>query len=132
MNPVVKRRVLVPIVGQGSITHIIRTGMLQQLSHFIEPVISLAWNEESLQQELTSLGIEVHLFPEYKVSSVYSNHHSKINLWYKKYRIKTPSFKIQETYLDKYAVKSKRRFIKSLRNFYYETRFAVQPAFADK
>jgi hypothetical protein len=95
-----KRRVLVPIVGQGSITHIIRTGILQQLAAFITPVVSLAWEEQSLQKELTDLGFEVHQFPEFKVSAVYSNHHSKINLWYKKYRIKTPSFKIQESYLN--------------------------------
>jgi hypothetical protein len=132
MNDTNKRRVLVPIVGQGSITHIIRTGMLQRISSHITPVLSLAWNEASLHEELAQLGYEVHLFPEFKMSAGFSNHQSKINLWYKKFRIKTPSFKIQETYLDKFATKSKRRLVKRLRNLYYETRFAVQPGFADK
>lgn len=127
-----KRRVLIPIVGQGSITHIIRTGILQRLSEFITPVVAILWNEKDLVQELAAKGFEVHLFPQYAVSDAYNAHRGKINLWYKKFRIKTPSFKIQETYLQQFRKSGKRRLFKHVRTLYYETRFAMQPGYAEK
>ncbi len=106
--------------------------MLQQLAKSITPVVALLWNEKELVDELTELGFEVHLFPPFKLSARYSSHRNKINLWYKKFRIKTPSFKIQESYLASNNANAKRKLVRTLRTFYYEARFAVQPTYANK
>ena len=93
-----KKRILIPIVGQGSISHIIRTGILQNMRAFCEPVVLLLWNQEDLIDELKSLGFEVHITPEFKVDAEYANVRRKINYWYQFFRLKTPSTKIAKNY----------------------------------
>ncbi len=58
-----KKKILVPIVGQGSITHIIRTGMLEKMTAFCQPVVALLWNQEDLVQELAAAGNRSYFFP---------------------------------------------------------------------
>ena len=94
-----KKRILVTIVGQGSIVHIIRTGILDKLKDFCEPVVGILWQQDDLIEELKQKGFEVHIIPEYNVSAQYLDLRSKINKWYQKYILKTPSTKIQENFL---------------------------------
>ena len=101
-----KKRILIPIVGQGSIIHIIRTGMLDKLSEFCEPVVGLLWEQPDLESELKSKGYEVYLIPEYKVSAEYSVTRSNIDFWFKKYKVKTPSVNIQKNYIDFFKKKT--------------------------
>ncbi|MCW3115330.1 MAG: hypothetical protein JWR18_3726 [Segetibacter sp.] len=125
-----KKRILVPIVGQGSITHVIRTGMLDKMSEFCNPIIALMWKEEELIKELEGKGYEVTLFPAYKVSPAYAALRYKINLWYLKYKLKTPSANIQQKYLDQFR-KNKQTFKlkKQLKESYYSLRFRCQGSY---
>ena len=107
-----KQRVLIPIVGQGSIIHIIRTGLLEKISSTITPVIALSWHQPDLQQELEAKGYEVVRMPEYKVSAEYVYLRIKISLWYKVFSLKSPTNQILPAYTDMYkdqkAVKKRR------------------------
>lgn len=128
-----KKRILIPIVGQGSITHIIRTGMLDKLSEFCTPVIALLWKQEDLIEELHSKGFEVTFFPAYKVSPAYTSLRYKINLWYLRYKLKTPSVNIQQNYLAQFKEnKTSIKLKKQLREQYHNMRFKFQSRYIDQ
>ncbi len=101
-------RILVTIVGQGSVVYIIRTGILEAMQTFCVPVVSMLWDDESLRSELTKKGIENHVIPSYSVSNYYSDLRTKINVWYNNKILKSPSTKIQAAYLSKYTSTKKR------------------------
>lgn len=124
------KRVLVPIVGQGSITHIIRTGMLARLKGSCTPIIALLWQEEGLVAELKAQGYEVTFFPPYKVSPAYSSARYKVNLWYIHHKLKTPSISIQQKYLSQFKkAQPATRLKKQLRDTYHQLRFKFQPQY---
>lgn len=97
-----KKRIIVPIVGQGSIIHIIRTGMLEKMRSFCEPVVIMLWHQEDLAEELKNMGVEVHIMPPYQVSNTYKSLRLKINYWYLYFRLKTPGTVIQKKYASKF------------------------------
>ena len=101
------KRILVTIVGQGSITHIIRSGILEGMRAFCEPVIGILWNEESLVDELRSKGYEVHIIPPYAANGEYNKLRTKINMWYIRKVLKTPSTRIQHNYFQQYTTAKK-------------------------
>jgi hypothetical protein len=96
-------RILVTIVGQGSVTHIVRTGILQNMQSFCTPVVGILWDDESLRNELTELGIENHVFPPFTTSVPYYALRQKINVWYLSKILQSPSTTIQSRYLSQYA-----------------------------
>ena len=128
-----KKRILVPIVGQGSIIHIIRTGMLDKMRTFCEPVVALLWNQEDLVEELKAKGYEVTFIPPYNVSTEYLQLKSKINIWYINHKLKTPSVSLQQKYLAQFK---KERFVKKfkkqLRENVYKLRFKLQPEYSNR
>lgn len=124
---IVKKRILIPIVGQGSITHIIRTGMLDEMSKFCEPVIALMWKEDGLIKELADKGYETTFFPPYKVTAQYISVRYKVNLWYLQHKLKTPSGAIQKKYLATFSTNKKTIQVKKqLRETYHKLRFRLQ------
>ena len=102
-----KKRILVTIVGQGSITHIVRTGILQNMQAFCTPVVGILWHDVSLRKELTGQGIENHVLPAFTTSEAYYALRYKINNWYLSKILQSPSTKIQLQYLAQYATKRK-------------------------
>lgn len=97
-----RSRVLVTLSISFAIRYIIRTGLLKKLKEFCEPVIVIAWNEEDLIEELRSDGFEVHIIPEHKREPVYNDVRRKIDIWFNRFRLKSPSRKIQQAYLDQF------------------------------
>ena len=97
------KRILVTIVGQGSITHIIRSGILENMRQFCVPVVGVLWNEEVLINELQTNGFEVHLIPHYEISAQYNKLRYKVNIWYSQKVLKTPSTRIQYKYFKQYT-----------------------------
>lgn len=125
-----KKRILVPIVGQGSITHIIRTGMLDKMKEFCNPVVAFLWKEEALFKELQQKGFEVVFIPPYSVTTAYSKVKSKINIWYLRYKLKTPSVNIQKKYLAQFKTTNfKKIIITRLQYFYHTFQFSFQPSY---
>lgn len=110
------KRVLIPIVGQGSITHIIRSGILNGMKEFCKPVISIAWNQPDLEKELLLNNIEVHRMPDFFLSPQYLQLRSKINQWYNKEVLCSPSTSIQMRYLNQYLGLNK-KFKRGIKSF---------------
>lgn len=126
-----KPRVIIPIVGQGSIIHVIRTGMLDGMSEFVTPVVAMLWEQPDLIAELKAKGYEVTLMPAYHVSAEYNALRSKITLWYSKYVLKSPTRIILRSYLDLY-LPAKKVWKRKLRNALPELLFATWPSYIKK
>jgi len=125
------RRILIPIVGKGSIVHLIRSGIIEQMRLFCNPVIGFTWRQEDLMQELISKGFEVHLLPSYTVSEDYKQLRRKIDQWYFKFILKTPSTQIQKKLKNGY--RQKKNVIKSIiREKLEELKSMVTPSQGEK
>jgi hypothetical protein len=111
-----KKRVLITIVGQGSITHIIRTGLAEKMKLFCEPVIAIQWNQQDLIAELRNYKFEVHILPPAEFSIEYLQVRSEINDWYYEKLLQSPSTKIQNEYLSQYIFLKKRIKLKIKKN----------------
>jgi hypothetical protein len=90
-----KPRLLIPMSIQFSVRYLVRTGLLNQLSSVVQPVILLDWKDESLERELKQMGAEVHYLIPAQVSPDYTRIRSWMNLLHKK-RLNTPSEAIWE------------------------------------
>ncbi|NNV56587.1 CDP-glycerol glycerophosphotransferase family protein [Limnovirga soli] len=123
-----EKRILVAIVGQGSISHIIRTGMLQQMQLFCTPVVAMLWQQDDLINELTQQGFEVSLMPAYKTSAAYAGVRDKLNMWYKWYKVKSPSTGIEERYRDTHYP-AKKRMYNWLKRAKARTLFSLYPPY---
>lgn len=128
MSANIKPRVIIPIVGQGSIIHVIRTGMLDKMSEFITPVIAMLWNQPDLIQELKTKGYEVYLIPSYEVNTEYVALRTKITLWYSKYVLNSPTRVILRSYLDLY-LPAKKVWKRKIKNAIPEFLFATFPSY---
>ncbi len=118
----VKKRILVIISFSFSIRYIYRTGFLRKLRTFANPVIGITWNQEDLIKELLAEGFEVHIIPESIKSSNYNNVRKKIDFWFNHFRLKTPSKKIQDTWLDSLS-KNNNSLLKKARKLYNIAKF---------
>ncbi|MBS1731246.1 MAG: hypothetical protein JSS67_10780 [Bacteroidetes bacterium] len=94
-----KKRLLVPISISFSIRYIIRTGLLERLREFCEPIIAFTWNDDILNDELKALGYEVHIIPPPVRQPAYNDARRKIDFWFNEFQLKSPSTKIQKRYL---------------------------------
>ena len=124
-----KKRILIPIVGQGSIIHIIRTGLLDQIADFCTPVIGLLWEQKDLMEELNNKGYEYSLIPKYEVSPVYSTTRAKIDIWYRMTKVKTPSVSIQNNYLKQFRRKGFRSYKKDFKETLTKVQLTVRPRY---
>jgi hypothetical protein len=100
------KRILVTISFSFSIRYIVRTGFLEKLRAFAEPVVILTWHQLDLIEELDTKGFEVHVLPETSRGKIYLNHRRKIDYWFNAFRLKSPTRKIQVRFLEQYAPKS--------------------------
>gem|GEM_PF-1167710 len=97
------RRVLITISFSFSIRYIVRTGLLQQLRSFCEPVVAITWDQKDLIEELRAQGFEVYIVPEHKREPVYNDARRKLDIWFVLFALKSPTRKIQRIYLDQYV-----------------------------
>ena len=112
-----KKRVAVTISFSFAIRYLIRTGLVDKMKNFCEPVICIFWNEEDLVSELRSKGFEVHVLPETNRSAAYSDLRIKIDYWFKFFRLKSPTANVEPRYLEKFK-STKKVIIQRLREYY--------------
>jgi hypothetical protein len=115
--PTTKKRLLVTISYSFSIRYIYRSELLKELSDFCTPVVCLTWNQSDLISELQEAGFEVTVSPENKRGLEYSAVRSKIDTWFKYFRLKSPSKKIQAEYIAS-ITPFKKRLIPKFRELY--------------
>lgn len=96
-----KPRLIIPITYQFSVRYVIRTGLLNRLAEFCQPVVVLAWHDESLCQELGQSGIELHLLPESHFGPNYLRIRRQIDSWHLYKRVKSISTPIDERVFNK-------------------------------
>lgn len=80
-----KPRLLTPLSIQFSVRYLLRTGLLERMAEFCQPVVLLGWKDEELRAELEQAGAEVHSMIEAQRSKQYQRLRSVINVWYKKH-----------------------------------------------
>jgi hypothetical protein len=114
---ITKKRLLVTISFSFSIRYIVRTGLLQKLKPFSDPVVVLTWNETELIKELTEQGFEVHILPEFKRGYAYAGIRKKIDYWFVHFKLKSPTKKNQDKFLQQYN-SFKSNIISSCRKWY--------------
>ncbi len=119
-----KKRILVTISFSFSVRYLVRTGMLAKLQDFAIPVIAITWKQDDLIAELEAEGFEVYLIEPPSLSDSYINIRRKIDIWFKYFRLKSISTKIQETYLRKYQ-KSKKSLLSNLSSYYNQLKFRL-------
>ena len=112
-----RKRIIITISFSFSIRYLIRTGLLNAIREFAEPVVVLTWQEDDLIQELKDEGYEVHILPGSIIGNRYADLRKKIDIWFDNFQLKSPSKKIQQDYLDQY-IGFKRKSLRNARVFY--------------
>ena len=77
-----KPRVLIPISIQFSVRYLLRTGLLQLIQAYAEPVVVLGWQDDILLAELRGMGIEVFQNPGKQAGVAYYRVRNMIDLWH--------------------------------------------------
>jgi len=119
-----KKRVLVTISYSFSIRYVYRSGLLKKLGEFCHPVVGITWNQEDLVEELKNDGFEVYLVPESYRDKTYLSVRRKIDIWFKYFRLKSPSKKIQLRYKDSF-LSFKKKAIYHSRELYNYLKFCL-------
>ena len=115
-----KPRVLIPISIQFSIRYVVRTGFLEKICQYCDPIILLFFNDENFEHELNDNGIEFIHIPEVNFSDKHRHIRRKIDYWWQKKYLRSSN-----TAIDNYrnviiANKNlKRKAISLLMRLYY-------------
>ncbi len=88
-------RLAIPITIQLGIRYLIRTGLLEKVAQYCTPIILFPWQDSELWQQLTNMGVEVHLLPQAQWGVQYNRIRREINDWHHE-RLQSPSTDIDE------------------------------------
>lgn len=77
-----KKRILIPINGQGTVVHLIRTGIIDDIAKYMQPVLLLYWQDKDFESELLKNGCEVLYLEKHGFSPNYYRLYDRINAWY--------------------------------------------------
>lgn len=122
-----KPRVLVTISYSFSIRYLYRTGLLQMMRTFCEPVIIITWQQPDLIEELQQENFEVHIIEEPARSAAYIDIRRKIDFWFDHFRLRGKYKKNQQNYLDQY-LSFKAKLLRNSRKWYNIVKF-YNPAY---
>ena len=76
-----KPRLLIPITVQFSVRYLIRTGLLNRIIEYADPIIVIGWEDAGLAAELQGLGAEVFNLPRKKIGIRYMRLYKQIYQW---------------------------------------------------
>ena len=125
-----KKRIAVTISFSFSIRYIVRTGLLEKMKTFCEPVVCIFWNQEDLIKELLHKGFEVHVIPESGKGAQYITVRYKLDYWFRYFRLKSFSKNFEPRYVEKF--KSRKKVLKGrLREYYHLLKFFI-PGYTQK
>ncbi len=85
-----KPRVVIPLVVQFSIRYVFRTGLLERMSEYTQPIVLLRWHDPELTAELEQVGVEVHPLPEAECRVGYTRIKRQLDMWHLG-RLQSPS-----------------------------------------
>ncbi len=125
-----KKRVAVTISFSFSVRYLVRTGLLEKLRLFAEPVVCIFWNQEDLIEELKSKGFEVHVLPASQQGKQYRETRLKIDYWFRYFKLKSKQKNLEHRYLEKFRA-TKKIIIDRLREYYNAAKFLI-PGYAKR
>lgn len=77
-------RVVIPIVVQFSIRYVLRTGLLERMAEYAQPIILLRWQDDELWREMERSGAEVFLLPPSECGVGYTRIKRQLDMWHLK------------------------------------------------
>jgi len=121
-----KPRVLITISLQFPVRILVRSGFIEWMTNYAQPVIALGWDDDELQLELEGMGAEVHILPQVEYSSVHKHMKRKIDyIWNRNY-LKSLSLSLDNKILDALYPKSiYRRIQRKLMRMYWIIQFSI-------
>ena len=118
-----KPKVLIPISIQFSVRYLVRTGLLQLIQAYAEPVVVLGWQDDDLLAELLAMGIEVFQNPGKQAGVAYYRARNMIDLWHYDH-MKSASTSI-DRYRNRLFRSPSQNARKKLRDTYFRARTAT-------
>lgn len=116
-----KPRVVLPMVIQFSVRYAVRTGLLERMSEYAQPIVLLRWPDAELTAELERAGVEVHALPPAEYGVGYSRIKRQLDIWHLK-RLQSPSTAIDARRLKRLAPPTARS---RLRDAFYGINLAL-------
>ena len=113
-----KPRILIPLTVQFSVRYIVRTGFLDLICEYAQPVIVLGWEDEELEKELANQGVEVFILPRKRIGVHYSRLLHQLAQWHLN-RINTPTTAIDRRRYQKMALFTFLKARRDLRDILY-------------
>ena len=121
-------RLLIPVTIQFSIRYLLRTGLLQSIAEYAQPVVLLAWDDNELRRELADMGIETFLMPKVRYDASYIKIRRQIDAGHYR-RLRSPSTSIDE-HRATVDCSPRVKLIKKSRALYNSFRYAAPSAMA--
>lgn len=91
-----KKNILIPISFNFQVRYLIRSGLVEKLKTFCNPIILIFWKQEDLIDEIKSLGYEHILYVPEQPDVAYVSLKRKVDNYYWRKVLKSPTFKIKE------------------------------------
>ena len=121
-----KPRVLVIFSIEFPVRVLVRTGIIERMSKYAQPLIALGWKDESLKAELEAMGAEVHMFPQVDYSAIHKHMTYKIDYIWNRNFLKSYSIGLDKRIDDALYPKSIiRRFKRMLVKAYWILQFNI-------
>lgn len=77
-----KTRLIIPLIQHFTVRYLVRTGMLERITDFAEPLVLLNWEDMQLKNELEQLGAEVYRLPLFRHGVHFDKLKSRTNFWF--------------------------------------------------
>ncbi len=113
-------RVAIPVVVQFSLRYLLRSGLIERMSEYAQPVVLPRWHDAALWRDLEAAGAEVALLPDTAFDRAYTRLRRQIDLWHQP-RIQSPSVAIDARRMAA-QTKSSTRLRVSARDAYFRAR----------
>jgi hypothetical protein len=89
-----KPRLFIPIIQHFGVRYILRTGMLEKLSEFSQPVVGVSWHDSDLDRDYRKAGAEIVDIPAFEYGADFSRIKDRVNNWHREFR-GTPTTKLK-------------------------------------
>ncbi len=83
-------RIAIPVSVQFSLRYLLRSGLIERMSEYAQPIVLPRWHDAELWHDLEAAGAEVALLPDTTFDRSYARLRRQIDLWHEP-RIQSPS-----------------------------------------
>jgi hypothetical protein len=89
-----KPRLFIPIIQHFGVRYMLRTGMLEKLSEFVDPIIGISWDDPDLKKEYLKVGAEIVPLPPFEFDPEFNRIKERVNSWHREFR-NTPTTRLK-------------------------------------